>query len=50
MKPNNTPRKVVVPTPLATLLEVMKDQEVKNPALAAKQARLLAILRQRRSS
>jgi hypothetical protein len=41
-------RKVVVPSPLAALIEVMKHQETKNPALAAKQRRLINILKQRR--
>lgn len=45
-----TVKKIVVPSALAVLLEVMKDQETKNPALAAKQARLLAILKSRRPS
>jgi hypothetical protein len=44
------PRKVVVPSPLAVLLEIMQQQEIKSPELAAKQARLLAILKARRRS
>ena len=44
------PRKVVVPSALAVLVEVMKDQEKKSPELAAKQRRLLAILQRRRGS
>jgi hypothetical protein len=40
--------KAVVPSPLAALIAVMKDQETKNRALAAKQRRLLKILAARR--
>lgn len=41
-------RKVLVPSAFAVLLEVAKDQEKKSPELAAKQRRLLEIVRRRK--
>jgi len=44
----NAPRKVVVPSALAVLLEVMRDQEKRSPELAGKQRRLEAIIPRRK--
>ena len=44
------PRKILVPSALAALLEVMKDREKTSADLTAKQARLIAILQRRKMS
>jgi len=43
-------REAPKPTPMALLREIMRNEERKNPELAAKQRRLLEILARKRSA